>query len=262
MRHVASVSHRIRKGYCLHFIFRLVRQVSSFYHRFLFSVARNSIRSSWFQHEYTGMSLGFARDHRYSDAYVRCLLCKSDLKVRSRGISTYLEHCRGVIHHKLDCLVRSRRGLFLRRRTGALMSASEAAAMEEELRGLALPDVEVCPAFSVREVFAVEARGGSIWDSGVPEVPDNERSFRLFLCFIVDGLYRGGDVTSLTHLWDSVATTDVSYQRLLSGGCRKEDVVVRIFYMCYIYYMDFVACMFLFFFVPHRVRGRCMLFRL
>ena len=93
---------------------------------------------------------------------MRCLLCKCDLKVGSRGISTYLEHCRGVIHHKLDCLVRSRRGLVLRRGTGALMSAAEAAVMEEELRGLSLPEVEVCPSFSIREVFAVEARVSGI----------------------------------------------------------------------------------------------------
>ena len=122
---------------------------SSFDRQIFFSVAKNSIRLSWFQHKYAGISLGFARDHRSSEAYVRCLFCKCDLKVGSRGISTYLEHCRGVIHHKLDCLVRSRRGLLLRRRTGALMSALEAAAMEEELRGLSLPEVEVCPPFSV-----------------------------------------------------------------------------------------------------------------
>ena len=90
--------------------------------------------------------------------------------------------------------------------------------MGEELRGLSVPDVELCPAFSVREVFAVETRGNSIWDSGVSEVPDNERRLRLLFCFVVDALYCGGDVTSLAHLSDSVATTDVAYQSLLSGG--------------------------------------------
>ena len=57
---------------------------------------------------------------------------------------TFLEHCRGVIHHRLDCLVRSRRGLSLQRRTGAVMSATEAADMGEELRGLFVPEVELC----------------------------------------------------------------------------------------------------------------------
>ena len=68
-------------------------------------------------------------------------------------------------------------------------------------------------------------------------MPDNDRSLKLFLCSVLAAMYRGGDVTSLTQLWDSVATTDVSYLSLLSGGCRKEDVVVRIFYMCYMSYM-------------------------
>ena len=183
------------------------------------------------------MFLGFARTHRSSDAYVRCLLCRCDLKVGSRGISTFLEHCRGVIHHRLDCLVRSRRGFFLRRRTGAVMSAADAADMGEELRGLAVPEVELCPAFSVRDVFSVEARGGSIWDSGVPEVPDNARSLRFFLCFVIDALYRGGDVAAFTHLWDSVAMTDVGYQSLLGGGSRKEDVIVSACYMFFMCYM-------------------------
>ena len=69
---------------------------------------------------------------------------------------------------------------------GSAMSAAEASVMEEELRGLSLLEVEVCLSFSVEEVFAVDARGESIWDSGVPEVPDNERSLKLFLCFVLE----------------------------------------------------------------------------
>ena len=199
------------------------------------SVALKSIRGTWFLHPYAGISLGFAREHRSSDAYVRCLLCRCDLKVGSRGISTFLEHCRGVIHHRLDCLVRLRRGLLLRRPTGAVMRVAEAAPMVEELRGLSVPDLEVCPSFSVQDVFRIESGGGSIWSSTVQEVPDTERSLRMFLCVVVDALYRGGDVTGLTSLWDSLSTTDVSYGSLFGGGCRKEDVVVSICFMSYMF---------------------------
>ena len=166
---------------------------------------------------------------------MRCFLRRHDLKVGSRGISTCLEHCRGVIHHKLDCLVRLRRGLLLRRPTGAVMGVVEAAQMGEELRGLSVPDVEVCPALSVQDVFRIESGGGSIWSSTVQEVPDTERSLRMFLCVVVDALYRGGDVTGLTDLWDSLSTTDVSYRSLFGGGCWKEDVVVIICFMNYMY---------------------------
>ena len=203
-------------------------------------VALNSIRATWFQHPYAGITLGFAREHRLSDAYVRCLLCSCDLKVGSRGISTYLEHCRGVIHHRQDCLVRLRRGLLLRRPTGGVMRMAEAAQMGEELRGLSVQDLEVCPALSVQDVFRIESGGGSIWSSTVQDVPDTERSLRMFLSVVVDALYRGGDVTGLTKLWDSLSATDVSYGSLFGGGCRKEDVVVSICFMSYMfacYYM-------------------------
>ena len=90
--------------------------------------------------------------------------------------------------------------MLLRRPTGAVMGVLEAAQMVEELRGLSVPDVEVCPALSVPDVFQIESGGGSIWSSTVQEVPDTERSLRMFLCVVVDARYRGGDVTGLTDL--------------------------------------------------------------
>ena len=136
--------------------------------------------------------------------------------------------------------MRLRRGLLLRRPTGAVMGVVEAAQMVEELRGLSVPDVEVCPSLSVQDVFRIESGGGSIWSSTLKEVLDTERSLRMFLCVVVDALYRGGDVTGLTDLWDFLSTTDVSYRSLFGGGCRQEDVVVIICFMKYMhtcYYM-------------------------
>ena len=136
--------------------------------------------------------------------------------------------------------MRLRRGLLLRRPTGAVMRVAEATQTGEELRGLSVPDLEVCPALSVQDVFRIESEGGSIWSSTLLEVPDTERSLRMFLCVVAVALYRGGDVTGLTNLWDSLSTTDVSYGSLLGGGCRKEDVVVSIGFMSYMfacYYM-------------------------
>ena len=67
-------------------------------------------------------SLGYAKCHH---SYVRCLLSEQDVKIASRGITTFLEHRRGIRHHRLDCLIRLRRGLALRRRDGTFMSESE-----------------------------------------------------------------------------------------------------------------------------------------
>ena len=123
----------------------------------------------------------------------------------------------------------------MRRATGAVMRVAKAAQMVEELHGLSVPDVEICPALSVQDVFRIESEGGSIWSSTVQELPDTERSLRMFLCVVVDALYRGGDVTGLTSLWDSLSTTDVSCGSLFGGGGRKQDVVVSICFMSYMF---------------------------
>ena len=102
------------------------------------------------------------------------------------------------------------------------MKVAEAAQMGEQLRGLSVPDLEVCPALSVQDVFRIESEGRSIWSSTVQEVPDTERSLRMFLCVVVDALYRGGDVTGLTSLWDSLSTTDCRMEVFSEADAEKK----------------------------------------
>ena len=122
---------------------------------------RKILKSPWFEHAYCGLALGYAKDHQTRDSFVRCLLCKQDVRIASRGITTFWEHCRGVRHHRLDCLVRLRRGLALRKRDGLLMSESEAAAFTATVIGESVPQIEVCPAVTVIEALRTEGR--SLW---------------------------------------------------------------------------------------------------
>ena len=80
------------------------------------------IKYGWFDHDYCGLALGYARNHQSRLSYVRCLICKRDIKVSSRGITTFLEHCLGLRHHRLGCIVRLYLGSALRRRDGTLMT--------------------------------------------------------------------------------------------------------------------------------------------
>ena len=130
---------------------------------FLLISGKKILKSSWFDHAYCGLALGYAKDHLTRDSYVRCLLCKQDVRVASRGITTFFEHCRGVTHHRLDCLTRVRRGLSLRRRDGTLMSEAESAAFVATMAGESVPQVEVCPDTSVLEALRIEAEGSSVW---------------------------------------------------------------------------------------------------
>ena len=130
---------------------------------FVCLLGRKIIRSVWFEHAYCGLALGFAKEHRTRESYVRCLLCKQDVKIASRGITTFWEHCRGFRHHRLDCLIRLRRGLPLRKRDGTLMSVTESDRCVANLAGEMVPVVEVCPNMSVAEVLQAVLNGRSVW---------------------------------------------------------------------------------------------------
>ena len=200
--------------------------------RFLLISGKKILKTAWFAHAYCGLALGFAKDHRTRDSYVRCLLCKQDVKIASRGITTFWEHCRGVRHHRLDCLVRLRRGLALRKRDGTLMSEAEAAAVTPTLVGESVPQMEVCPDVTVMEALRIEAEGRSVW-SDVSDEPEDRRveSVRLFLCLVVDAMYRGCDFSSVQHLWDLIVSSCRQHSSLFGAACRESDVLVSILYL-------------------------------
>ena len=82
------------------------------------------LKEAWFGHFFCGPSLGFAKEHRTSDNYVSCLLCRKDIKIGSRGLSTYAEHHGGSKHYRLDWLYRIQKSLPLCSRDGTLLEGS------------------------------------------------------------------------------------------------------------------------------------------
>ena len=198
------------------------------------------IALSWFNHAYCGLALGYAKYHQSRASYVRCVLCQRDVKVASRGITTFMEHCRGVQHHRLDCLVRLRRGLALRDRDGSLMSTTASVNQAGLLEGVTVPVVERCPDATPAEVFQLELDGRSVWDDLERGETDGlERTVRLFLGLVIDALYRDCDLASVCGLWELMVATDAQHVTLFGLKCRIEDVLVIIFA---IFYDVFVRC--------------------
>ena len=169
-------------------------------------MSKNVIRKSWFAHPYCGVALGYAKDHMTSDSYVRCLLCQRDVKVLSRGITTFMEHCRGVRHHRLDCLYRLRRSLPLRTRFGELMSEEESAVMRSSLEGV---DVrfESCPTVPIDHVLSAEMEGVEDWRDAVDGAL-KDRCERLLVCLLLDCLQRDGNLESVMSLWSTMVLSD------------------------------------------------------
>ena len=137
-----------------------------------------------------------------------------------------MEHCRGVQHHRLDCLVRLRRGLALRDRDGNLMSVSDSVAQSALLEGVTVPIVERCPDVTPAEVFQMKP----VWeDLEQDESEGQERTVRLFLCLVIDALYRDCDLLSVCGLWELMVATDAQHVTMFGRRCRLDDIVVTIF---------------------------------
>ena len=190
-------------------------------------LGRKIIRSVWFEQAYCGLALGFAKEHRTRESYVRCLLCNQDVKITSRRITTFWEHCRGFRHHRLDCLIQLRRGLPLRKRDGTLMSVTESDRCVADLAGEMVPVVEVCPNMSVEEVLQTELNGRSVWgeSQSIDGVVQTE-SVQLFVCLVVDAIYRDCNFTSIQHLWDLMVASNSQHSVLFGSACRDSDVLV------------------------------------
>ena len=196
----------------------------------VFKIGKKRIARSWFNHAYCGLAIGYAKYHQSRESYVRCLLCKRDIKIGSRGITTFMEHCRGVQHHRLDCLVRLRRGLALRDRDGNLMAVSDSAAQSALLEGVNVPVVERCPDVTPAEVFQMELAGKPVCeDLEQDESEGQERTVRLFLCLVIDALYRDCDLLSVCGLWELMVATDAQHLTMFGRRCRLDDILVTIF---------------------------------
>ena len=208
------------------------------------------LKPTWFEHVYCGLALGFAKDHKTRDSFVRCLLCRQDVRIASRGITTFWEYCRRVRHNRLDCLVRLRRDLALRKRDGTRMSKSEADECNATLIGEAVPVIDFRPNVTVLEALQIESAGGSVWGATrSSDDVDQTESVRLFVCLVIDAIYRDCNFASVRHLWDLMVASNGQHSVLFGATCRESDVLVimNLLLIIYVRYMlHVISCYMLF----------------
>ena len=61
-----------------------------------------TLKPSYFVSSVVGTFVGFPRNKRVIDGYARCLLCRADLSIAGRGISSLWDHWKGVEHTRLE----------------------------------------------------------------------------------------------------------------------------------------------------------------
>ena len=95
---------------------------------------------------------------------------------------------------------------------------------------MTVPIVERCPDVTPAEVFQMELAGKPVWeDLEQDESEGQERTVRLFLCLVIDALYRDCDLLSVCGLWELMVATDAQHVTMFGRRCRLDDIVVTIF---------------------------------
>ena len=83
-----------------------IYDTSFFLELLFFIVGRNkkvkTLKPAYFVSGVVGTFVGFPRHKRVVDGYARCLLCKVDLSIAGRGLSSLWEHWRGVEHTRVE----------------------------------------------------------------------------------------------------------------------------------------------------------------
>ena len=107
------------------------------------------------------------------------------------------------------------------------MSEADSTAFALTMAGESVPQVEVCPDTTVLEALQIEAEGGSVWRDG-SEVSEDRKveNVRLFLCLVVDAMYRDCDFSSVRYLWDLIVASNRQHSSLFGAGCQDSDVLV------------------------------------
>ena len=61
-----------------------------------------TLKPSYFVSGVVGTFVGFPRHKRFINGYARCLLCRADLSIAGRGLSSLWDHWKGVEHTRLE----------------------------------------------------------------------------------------------------------------------------------------------------------------
>ena len=118
------------------------------------------------------------------------------------------------------------RSLALRGRDGTLLTTEEAAECRTRLGGVTVPYVEQFPALTFLEAFELELAGRPVWGEILHGDNWPERSTHLFVCLVLDAIYRDCQFVSVTRLWDVMVASEPQLALLFGQHCYLSDVMM------------------------------------
>ena len=166
-----------------------------------------TLKPSYFVSGVVGTFVGFPRHKRVVDGYARCLLCKVDLSIAGRGLSSLWEHWRGVEHTRVEQKYRIMMQMPLLDKACRPVSAEEDRRIRRERMSEPPVFLESELSLSVDERVVIEEAEAAA--GGRPVLGGESTSF-LWLCQFVSSFCSTstyGDVMQMMESWrDSMDT--------------------------------------------------------
>ena len=122
----------------------------------------------------------------------------------------------------------------LRHRDKTLMTSDEAAECRTEYEGVSVPKIEMCPSYSVSEVFELEVAARAVWEEEQYEEAGTEQTMQLFVWLVLDAILPRLSVHERNELvgrdGDVRASTCGSFRTKMSAQRRDGNVLDMLMY--------------------------------
>ena len=168
-----------------------------------------TLKPSYFVSGVVGTFVGFPRHKRVIDGYARCLLCKVDLSIAGRGLSSLWEHWRGVEHTRLEQKFRIMMQMPLLDKACRPVSAEENRRIRRDRMSEPPVFLESELSLTVDERIAIEEAEAAA--GGKPELREESVSF-LWLCQFVSSFCSTTtfkDVIRMVESWRDAMNTEL-----------------------------------------------------
>ena len=210
---------------------------------FFFSVSARIrvLQPHYFSQGVVSLWVGFPRNHRTCDGFARCRLCRMDLLIAKRGLSTLHEHWKTEEHQLREIKLRLQLDMPLLNKSCKPVSPAEGRRQRQLVEGSGPVHLESSFALNVQDVIEAERQAETADEAPVVTVTQRQAD-KLWLCQLVDGLIGSTDFRCVLRGLDNLTANFLQSEEVRSI---KADVeIVQVIISCF-------NCLFLYVLLVH-----------